>query len=769
MARCVRRALAGRKATATVRLSTAVRYKLARMLVKGAGFPIVPAWVVATFFDPSFRALTKEGYQKNAAFFACVSALAFAFPEPPLMVYEDESEGAKPVPNHPIRKLLRKPNPRMSERKLAVRTISYLAIGGNCMLHKVRDRRGQVVELWPYHTGQMWPVPGGPEWVKGYEFDDGEGNLQSVPIEDVIHLQWPSVDPLQPWVAQAPLMAAAREVDSDNETTRYLKAILQNDAVPRGVLEMPSDSALNPAEINRVKNQFSERYGGDNRGQVLVLEGGVKYSRIALNLEELAFDALHKIPETRIAAVMRVPAIVAGISAGLDRATYANYSEARQVFTQDTLVPLWSIVGDEIQSGLAAEFGNGIALRHDLGQVQALQKDMDKLWARVIRGFEKGIITDRNEARGLLGLPEQQEEQEESAQPEIFGYHIDSGTVSRNEVRARLGLPPEDDSKDQLLRQLQGILVVVRAAVDTGMSLDAALRLVGMDPAFAEGSDEPEPAAPRPALPAPEEEQEQTEPDQQPAAPPKSLQHKGRASAQRAAQKLQKIRRELTRRMESSVDQFFADLADSVVARASKTWTGALETKDDLPGLDQLIEDSDWLDLETLFKRYYAELLEASWETWNTSLGIDVAFELTDPAVVKTLATAGRHIADIEQTTLDDIRSLLQYGAEQGWTIEQLARGDDTRPGLRGLVEETYKNRARTIARTELGTAQQQCAVERFSAMKVEKVLVLDNGGDDPDEECAQLNNTVQTLAWASENPLAHPNCTRCFAPHYDD
>src|SRR6266498_3933299 len=113
-----------------MKLTTTIRYTLARLLVKASALPVAPSWLKTTFFEPAFRALVREGYKRNAAFFACVSALAFAFPEPPLLVYSDESDDAHPIPNHPIRKLLAQPNPRMDEQRFKIVCMTYIAIGG---------------------------------------------------------------------------------------------------------------------------------------------------------------------------------------------------------------------------------------------------------------------------------------------------------------------------------------------------------------------------------------------------------------------------------------------------------------------------------------------------------------------------------------------------------------------------------------------------------------------------------------------------------------
>jgi SPP1 gp7 family putative phage head morphogenesis protein len=139
---------------------------------------------------------------------------------------------------------------------------------------------------------------------------------------------------------------------------------------------------------------------------------------------------------------------------------------------------------------------------------------------------------------------------------------------------------------------------------------------------------------------------------------------------------------------------------------------------------------------------------------------------MTDTLEYRLAPTNSRRPA----TTPEKLREVLQHGSDQGWSVDQLARGDPEKgvPGLRDLIEHTYKNRARTVARTELGNAQNMAATGRFEQAGVQKVLVLDNGDDDDDSTCKAVNGAVKSLAWARENPLEHPNCTRAFAPEID-
>jgi HK97 family phage portal protein len=205
-------------------------------------------------------------------------------------------------------------------------------------------------------------------------------------------------------MSQPPIMAAASEVDSDVEAIRYVFALLKNDAIPRTVLTVPSDRPLLDGEFERMKEQFAERYGGVNRGGVAILEAGTTATRLSLNLQEMAFEALAKLPESRIAAALRVPPIIAGLNVGLERSTFSNYGEARKAFAQDTLSTLWRLVSSEITADLLPEFNGlgGVEVRFDTSRVAALQEDATQKYNRTINAYKAGLL-QKNEARRALG------------------------------------------------------------------------------------------------------------------------------------------------------------------------------------------------------------------------------------------------------------------------------------------------------------------------------------------------------------------------------
>ena len=727
--------MAKNKKRARAGVGSRIRLWLAKAVFNASQITFVPDWLRTSFMDPTWRALIADGLKGNSAVSACVTALAFAFPEPKLEVLVAGDQGLEVVPDHPVRKLMAKPNPDMGEMEFYQTVIVYASMGGNFYAWKQRDQVGRVIALWPMHAGQITPVPGrntSEGLVRHFDYTYTSG-VTAIPIpkEDMIHWKW-MVDPEQPWVGMGAVVASAKEVDTDTEATRYLFALLKNDAMPRVAITLPTSVDLTDAREKRLKAQWADRHGGDKRGGAAFLEHGMTLERISFNLAELAYEALKAVPEARIAANFRVPAIIAGLSTGLSRSTYSNYEEARKSWAEDTLVPLWVSFASELQQSLAVEYGD-IVLRFDTSQVQALQADIGELWTRIQGAWDSGLIT-RWDGRQILGLEVLDVDQ-------VFKVQLSQFFVPREDEP-----PPPIEPFDFDDRDPTSFAGLSKASVDGHVAAGDAPVWVVNHLAKQRGG--------------------------------------RRAAGRQLAQALQIIRRSVAGRLEAKIDSFFLQLGEKVEARLGPTTPPTQEAEVEeqgadltvstkkLPAADKLLFPEDFDEMGEIMKQHTLELMMASWDIWNIGLGVTVNFDLFDPVVSAAINGAGQNItgldSDVYQSTLEKIEELLQHGNEEGWGPDQIARGDDETPGLRDVVTETYKNRGKTIARTELGEAQNLSTVGRYASVGVKEVLVLDNGQADADDECAQANGQIWSLKKARANPLAHPNCTRAFAPHFE-
>lgn len=643
-----------------------------------------------------------EGYQKNSAVFACVSALAFSFPEAPLLAGSEKDGKFTPNYDDPLMDLLKQPNPDMGEAEFMQYCVTYAAIGGEALIWKQRNANGRVFRLWPFSIAQIMALPGettAEGFVKEYQYDAGDGHKITLSKEDVIQWKW-MPNPKKPWRGMGGIEAASQEVDKDDEANAYIYALLKNNAVPPIVITLAEGDELTTETAKRLRKEWIQSHTGENAGTPAFLEAGMTVNKLGFDLQQLAGEALSGVPEARIAACLRVPPVVAGLSVGLKRSDYGDQA-ARRAFTELTLAALWRNFASEIQNGMRDEAPvkpRNWRLQFNLSVVRALQDDESKLWERITSAFERSLLT-------------------------------------RAEAKAKLGIEPKPG--DEVYK----------------VSLASEFVPVGEDVRRETGTE----------------------------APAKGLQGgETKAKPGRIAAALRKLRVRLAGKLEGALETYFEDLAEAVVERARppapKGASPRLAAqnrgiKADLPSAEDLLTNEDSARLTGIIKRYYAVILEASWETWNTELGLTKAFDLTDPLVTEVLAGAGTQVKDIAQTTLEAVRSALQYASEQGWSVDQLVRGDAENGirGLREIVSEAYKDRARTIARTELGNAQNEAASKRYAAAGVEKVEILDNGSDDDDEECKIANGQIWSLEYFSSHTLEHPSCTRTAAAYFGE
>lgn len=351
----------------------------------------------------------------NSAAFACLMTLAFSYPEPPLTVYRKTSSGrADKLPDSPMQALLDSPTPN---GELTIDEILFwLAwakhVDGNAYLLKVRAgdaERGNVVQLWPVSPRLMHPVTeknrdgSNTDWISYYNYQIGPNKTVPVPVRNVIHFRL-GLDGNDMRLGLSPFKALVRQISTDEEADKFVDQLLRNYAVPGLVVIPQQGTTMDEADAARLTEKLRTKFGNDNRGNIAVMSKESKIEQFGFSPRDLDMSILHRIPEERISAVIGVPAIVAGLGAGLDRATYANFREAREMFTEQKLIPQWRVDARKLDTSLKPDFTSEreIYTAFDLSDVRALQEDENEKYTRLHTAVGKPWMT-RNEARTDTG------------------------------------------------------------------------------------------------------------------------------------------------------------------------------------------------------------------------------------------------------------------------------------------------------------------------------------------------------------------------------
>src|SRR3990172_4687283 len=98
------------------------------------------------YSETNFPTLVKEGWRKNELIFACIAKTANTAAQIQLQVVKPGKD--EPIENHPLKALISRPNPFMSEYDFWSAVVIYQKLAGIAYFEKERTNGGQVARLW---------------------------------------------------------------------------------------------------------------------------------------------------------------------------------------------------------------------------------------------------------------------------------------------------------------------------------------------------------------------------------------------------------------------------------------------------------------------------------------------------------------------------------------------------------------------------------------------------------------------------------------------
>lgn len=346
----------------------------------------------------NYEALAREGFARNPVAYRCVRLIAEAAASVPLVVFE----AGRRSPNHPLMRLLERPNSEQGLPDLLEAFFGALQTAGNGYLEAVQDDQGQPFELYALRSDRMKVVPGARGWPEAYDYSVGGRNVRLTRNGDgwmpVLHLKL--LNPLNDYYGFSPLEAAAFAVDVHNASGAWNKALLDNAARPSGALVYGGGEGgerLTDEQFERLKAELTETHSGTGAaGRPLLLEGGLDWKPMSLSPADMDFiDGKHAAAR-EIALAFGVPPPLLGIPGD---STYANFKEANSAFWRHAVVPLTERLARALTGWLGAQFAD-VRIACDLDAVPALAPEREALWARL----EAATFLTPQERRQMAGL-----------------------------------------------------------------------------------------------------------------------------------------------------------------------------------------------------------------------------------------------------------------------------------------------------------------------------------------------------------------------------
>ncbi len=347
--------------------------------------------------------VTPQRAMRSAAVLACVRILSEDLAALPLNLYRRTPQGAELATDDPRFRLLHdSPNHLQTSMEMRESMVIDLLSHGSSYAQKVIGPNG-IEALYPLSAGLMTLVnptaiylP--PDAPLVYRYSDPASGSRVFISDDL----W-TCRMLAPGgtIAGQSLILLAREaiglaLAAEEQGARLFKQGVQTD------LTLSTENDLDDASKQQLRQSFMERHAGSaNAFMPLLLEGGLKATRIGLTAQESQYIEARSFQLQDIARIFRVPDVLLGVSQGKS-STYASAEQFFLSYTKHTLGPWCQRIEQSINRDLFAASETDLFVKHDLDSLE--RADLQTRYAAHAAGVAAGFLT-RNEARRMENLP----------------------------------------------------------------------------------------------------------------------------------------------------------------------------------------------------------------------------------------------------------------------------------------------------------------------------------------------------------------------------
>lgn len=337
-----------------------------------------------------------------SAVYACVSIRSQDVARCTPRLFEkakEEGEKRKLITNHPVAKLLARPNERQNWFEFCEQVNAGYLLRGNGYAAIQHDSRGKPVGLIPVSpdAAMVLEAPEGQIFYKVNRVGLWQMAMLkefpvSIPAEDMFHLRGLTFNAL---VAASTINLARDSIGVAMALEQQAARWMANGARPSVVLQ--TKKSLNKEAADRLKQQWNDLFGGlMNVGRTAVLEDGIEAKPLALTTADIEYIAQSNFQLTDIARFYRMPPLKLGLS----ELRGVNLVEVNQDYVTNTIMPDVHRWEQKLEQtfDLAAE-----GLEVDMDESNLLRADITSRYNAARIGLLSGFLKP-NEVREAEGL-----------------------------------------------------------------------------------------------------------------------------------------------------------------------------------------------------------------------------------------------------------------------------------------------------------------------------------------------------------------------------
>jgi len=289
--------------------------------------------------------VTDESALRFSAVFACVRLIANSIGALPLHVYERTETGREVARKHPIYPLLHTKPGLMNSMTFRQALMFWSLLHGNGYARIWRDASYPPTELELLKKDEVEVLYEEKSRSVFYRIREQK---QRISAENMIHVKGLTFDGI---IGMSVLSYARESIGLSIANQNFGSNFFKNGTHIGGFFEHPG--TLKTEVYDRLKKSLADGYSGiQNTGKSMILEDGMKFSRIGIPPEDAQFLQSRKFQISDIARFFGVQPHKIG---DLEKATNNNIEMQSIEFVQDTLLPWLVTLEQEFNDKLFRE------------------------------------------------------------------------------------------------------------------------------------------------------------------------------------------------------------------------------------------------------------------------------------------------------------------------------------------------------------------------------------------------------------------------------
>lgn len=325
--------------------------------------------------ETSFTGYCKGAYKANGVVFSTVLARMLLFTEARFQFQQMRNGQPGDLFGTPELSILETPWPNGTTGELLARMEQDVSLGGNAYIVREGSRLRRLRPDWVTIILTAAPDEAVEADVAGYLYQPGGKNGRGTPrvftVDEVCHWS-PIPDPEAQYRGMSWITPVLNDIAADKLTTEHKRRFFNNAATPN-IAVMLKETVPEEEFRKFMAAMESAHTGAHNAYKTLYLGGGADVKPIGVDFRQLDFKNTQGAGETRVTAAGGVPAVIVGLSEGLQAATYSNYGQARRKFGDHWARPQWRSVSAALASIIRVP--SGARLWYDERHIAFLRED----------------------------------------------------------------------------------------------------------------------------------------------------------------------------------------------------------------------------------------------------------------------------------------------------------------------------------------------------------------------------------------------------------